>query len=82
MGGKNKTNPRGIAELFNCYFSKISEKFITQNDNRKMYFQVPQEINSCNENMFTFPVLRAEIEDMVTNSRENVLQTLMKYEIM
>jgi hypothetical protein len=46
---------------------ETAEKLIKQNDNIKLYCKVPQELNSCNETTFTFPVTETEIEEMANN---------------
>jgi hypothetical protein len=44
--------------MYNSYFTEIIRKLVKQNNGS----QAPQEINSCNETMFIYPVTEIEIE--------------------
>jgi hypothetical protein len=51
-GTPKGSNLKDIAEMYNSYFTEIIGKLVKQNNDS----QAPQEINSCNETMFIYPV--------------------------
>jgi hypothetical protein len=51
-GSWKGSNLKDIAEMYNSYFTEIIGKLVKQNNGS----QAPQEINSCNETMFIYPV--------------------------
>jgi potassium voltage-gated channel Eag-related subfamily H protein 8 len=57
------SNLKNVAERYNCYFTEIIGKLVKQNNGSR----APQEINSCNETMFIYPVTETEMVEMVKN---------------
>jgi hypothetical protein len=51
-GTRKGSNLKDIAEKYNSYFTEIIRKLVKQNN----CSQAPQEINSCKETMFIYPV--------------------------
>jgi hypothetical protein len=49
--------------MLNSYFTEIIGKLVKRNNGS----QAPQEINSCNETMFVYPVTEIEIVETVKN---------------
>jgi hypothetical protein len=62
-GTRKGSNLKGVAEMYNSYFTEIIGKLVKQNNGSR----APQEINSCNETMFIYPVTEIEIAEMVKN---------------
>jgi hypothetical protein len=60
-GTHKGSNLKDIAEMYNSYFTEIIWKLVKQNNGN----QAPQEINSCNETMFIYPVTEIEIAETV-----------------
>jgi potassium voltage-gated channel Eag-related subfamily H protein 8 len=61
--GHKGYNLKDTAEMFNSYFTEIIGKFVKQNNGS----QAPQEIDSCNETMFIYPVTEIEIAEAMQN---------------
>jgi hypothetical protein len=62
-GTRKGSNLKDVAERYNSYFTEIVGKLVKQNNGSRG----PQEINSCSETMFIYPVTEIEIVEMVKN---------------
>jgi hypothetical protein len=55
--------------MYNSYFTEIIGKLVKQHN----VSRAPQEINSCNETMFIYPVTEIEIIEVVKNFKGKYL---------